>query len=110
MESLKDFPKAQLSTIEFQYQTSLLDKSNIEKFEKAHEAAFWHIIYVAIYCKKLQTRHCGMQAPLLSDFEEHIETQGEEKCIFKRKGSKMQKIESFILERATRASTYHFFQ
>ena len=64
MESLKDFPKAQLSTIEFQYQTSLLDKSNIEKFEKAHEAAFWHIIYVAlaIYCKKLQTRHCGMQA------------------------------------------------
>ena len=51
-----------------------------------------------------------MQAPLLSDFEEHIETQGEEKCIFKRKGSKMQKIESFILARATRASTYHFFQ
>ena len=46
MESLKDFPKAQLSTIEFQYQTSLLDKSNIAKFEKAHEAAFWHIIYV----------------------------------------------------------------
>lgn len=52
MESLKDFPKAQLSTIEFQYQTSLLDKSNIEKFEKAHEAAFLHIIYVGIYCKK----------------------------------------------------------
>ena len=51
MESLKDFPKAQLSTIEFQYQTSLLDKSNIEKFEKAHEAAFWHIIYVAILQK-----------------------------------------------------------
>ena len=50
-----------------------------------------------------------MQAPLLSDFEEHIETQGEEKCIFKRKGSKKQKIESFILARATRASTYHFF-
>ena len=44
-----------------------------------------------------------MQAPLLSDFEEHIETQGEEKCIFKRKGKEtMQKIESLI-----HTSTYY---
>ena len=58
MESLKDFPKAQLSTIEFQYQTSLLDKSNIEKFEKAHEAAFLHIIYVGIYNSRLDIVEC----------------------------------------------------